>query len=475
MELRSYQSQLIESLRAKIKEGKKRLVMSAPTGSGKTVMFTYMVSQHLKKGGKALVFTHRTELLKQAGGTFSKFGLSPNLIKANSTPDLSQPLHVAMVETFNRRMEKYSAFLKSRTLIIIDECHLASFDKLFDYFSKDTVIIGATATSYRKGKGVKGLDEMYEDICQVIDTPQLVEMGFLSTAKTFGVKIDLSKAEKRGEDYDTSRLYETNKIYQGVVENYKRIAPGTKTILFASNVESSKQVCNEFNLNGILAKHIDGETPSWKRTEILQWFDKTPNAVVCNCGILNAGFDQPDVRTVILYRATTSLPLFLQMCGRGSRMAEGKIEFTILDFGNNIKRLGFWEDSREWSLKKDQKRDSKEDAMKTKDCPECNAILPTAVTFCKYCGHIFQKREKEKEEELIAKLVELSKPQAFKLARQADIKGKVLLVKAKKIKAAYLLHQMTDVNEARAFIKELGYKQGWEYYNRDRFKVFQNE
>ena len=474
MELRSYQTQLIESLREKLKEGKKRLVMSSATGSGKTVMFTYMVKQHLQKGGKALVFTHRTELLKQAGGTFNKFGLKPELITAKNKPDMSKPLHVAMVETFNRRIKAYQDFLNTRTLIIIDECHLASFDKLFEHISKDTIVIGATATSYRKGKAVKSLDEMYDDICQVIDTPDLIDMGFLSDAKTFGVKIDLKDAKKKGDDYDTSKIYETNKIYEGVVQNYKRICPNTKAILFASNVDNSKQVCNEFNNNGIVAKHIDGETPEWLRKEILEWFDKTPNAVVCNCGILNAGFDQPDIETVILYRATTSLPLFLQMCGRGSRKTETKNTFTILDFGNNIKRLGFWQDMRIWSLEKDVKRESKEDAMKTKDCPSCNAILPIAVLNCKYCGHIFVKSAKEDEENRIAELIELSKPQAYNMAKRGTLVDKVLLVKAKKIKAAYLLHQMTDIEEAREFIKLLGYKAGWEFYNKDRFKVFQN-
>ena len=474
MDLREYQLELIESLRGKLKEGKKRLVMSAPTGAGKTVMFTFMVSQHLKKGGRVLVFTHRRELLKQAGGTFGKFQLEPELITANGKPDLSKPLHVAMVETFNRRIEQYREFINTKTLIIIDECHLASFDKIFEYLPENAIVIGATATSYRKGKEIKGLNEMYQDICQVVDTPELIKMGYLSPAKTFGVQIDLSKAKKKGDDYDTKSLYEETKLYQGVVENYTRLCPNSKTILFASNVESSKQVCNEFNINGIDALHIDGQTSDKEREATLKWFDKTPNAVICNCGILNAGFDQPDVKTIILYRATTSLPLFLQMCGRGSRIFENKTHFNILDFGNNIRRLGFWEDARIWGLQKDVKKESKKDAMKTKDCPKCTAILHPTVKICTYCGHEFIKTKKEEEEEQIAKLTELTKGQAFSMAKMGGLKEKILLVKAKKIKATYLLHQMTDIEEARELIKLLGYKTGWEFYNKDRFKVFQN-
>ena len=72
-----------------------------------------------------------------------------------------------------------------------------------------------------------------------------------------------------------------------------------------------------------------------ERDRILGWFENTKGAVLCNCGILTAGYDCPDIEVIILYRATTSLPLFLQMVGRGSRVTDVKREFTILDFGNN--------------------------------------------------------------------------------------------------------------------------------------------
>jgi len=150
----------------------------------------------------------------------------------------------------------------------------------------------------------------------------------------------------RGNDYDLSGVYEENRTYEGVVKNWKRHTPGTKTLLFAANVDASKRVAREFCANGIEAKHIDGNTSAAEREAALEWFASTDDAVLCNCGILTAGFDQPDIKTIILYRATTSLPLFLQMCGRGSRTAPGKTHFTILDFGNNIRRLGHWERPR---------------------------------------------------------------------------------------------------------------------------------
>ena len=74
IQLRDYQQEYIQSLRQSILSGKKRLILCAPTGAGKTVMFSFMVKNHLEKGGNVLVLTHRGELLNQANGTFEKIG-----------------------------------------------------------------------------------------------------------------------------------------------------------------------------------------------------------------------------------------------------------------------------------------------------------------------------------------------------------------------------------------------------------------
>ena len=99
---------------ASIVKGNNKIVLCAPTGAGKTIMFTFLISEHLKRGGRALVFTHRKELLKQAGSSFEKFGLTPEFINAGSKPDLSKNLHVAMIETFYRRSEDLEMFIKEK-------------------------------------------------------------------------------------------------------------------------------------------------------------------------------------------------------------------------------------------------------------------------------------------------------------------------------------------------------------------------
>jgi superfamily II DNA or RNA helicase len=96
IQLRDYQEEIVNGIRKSFANKNKRVILCAPTGSGKTVMFTYMVKSAIDKGGRVLIFTHRTELLKQSSNTFANFGLIPKLIKANSTPDLTKSLHVLL-------------------------------------------------------------------------------------------------------------------------------------------------------------------------------------------------------------------------------------------------------------------------------------------------------------------------------------------------------------------------------------------
>lgn len=464
--LRPYQMDLIGELRKSIQIGHKKIVLCAPTGAGKTIMFTYMISEHVNRGGRALVFTHRKELLKQAGSAFEKFGLSPEFIRAGEKMDLFAPLHVAMVETFHRRSKDLDLFLHQKTLIIIDECHINNFTKIFEGINNDTIVIGVTATPYRKGSEVDGLDKFYTSIVQKVDTPDLVKLGYLSDAESFGVKIRMSNLTKKGDDYDTEKYYSEHKMYQGVVENWVRLTKDKKTLLFASNVKSSQQVCEEFILNGYDAKHIDAKTPTSKRDEVLSWFENTSNAILCNCGILTAGYDCPDIEVIILYRATTSLPLFLQMVGRGSRTTAQKNKFTILDFGNNIHRLGFWQDRRFWRLQKIEGRtNDKEDAGFIKTCKKCGAILPPATYICPYCGAEIKKEQRE----IIAELSLLTHRERW----AQDLETKAVMCKAGIMNAFSVLHSLSDLSDARYFCRLMGYASGFEHVNRHRFKVFQ--
>jgi superfamily II DNA or RNA helicase len=468
--LRPYQNTSVDALRGSILNGHKRIVLCSPTGSGKTRMFCYMVEKHLKKGGKVLIITDRIELLKQAGKDFENI----LEIKAGHEPDLTKNLHTAMIETLYRRLDRYHNYMATRTMIVIDEAHKQAFNKIFPHIPEDCIVIGASATPLRKGNQ-EAMDSFYTDMVQIIDTPDLIEQGFLSRAKTYGVDVDLSGIKMKGDDYDTKQMakkYADNKVYEGVIENYKKICPNTKTILFASNIESSKEISNQFNLAGIPSRHLDSEMLTSERNEVLKWFNETKNGVLCNISILTTGFDEPTIETVILYRATKSLSLFLQMVGRGSRVIPNvKNEFFLLDFGMNIKTHDFWEAPREWSLAKKKKKD-KTGAAPVKICPNCKAMLAVSLLECNYCNYKFKSSEDKGKNE-IAELKLLTPNE-----RWAKMKGKPIseiaqMAKSKLLSSMKVLHSIEDEKQGIEFCKEMGYKKSFPYVNRHRFKCFE--
>jgi len=416
-----------------------------------------MAKRHIEKGGRVIVFTHRAELLNQAGGTFDKLGLDPEFIVAGKTPDLTKDLHVAMIETFNKRKSEYTLFLDQKTLVIIDESHLQDFTKIMDSIPNNTIVIGVTATPYRLPSEVQ-MGGFYTSLVHEVETQDIIDLEKLCPARSFGIPIDMKGLKKKGSNYDTSNYYEENKTYIGVVNNWEKHSKNEKTILFSSNIKSSKEVCQEFISKGYNAKHIDGKSKN--RKEILDWFKITPDAIICNCGILTAGFDQTDILTVILYRATTSLPLFLQMCGRGSRISPNKTHFKILDFGNNIERHGFWEDKRTWQLNY-EKKTKKEQALPVKICPKCDAINPASVKNCIICLYVFPIKPPTEEEVILIELKKIT--DKSKKLSDLTLDELSVLQKSNKFKATFIwrIVRSKGHDSIKEYAKLMSYKSFW--------------
>lgn len=473
MKLRPYQIEAINALRVSFNAGNKHVILCAPTGAGKTVIFSAMVDAAINKGRKVLIVTDRIELLTQSGGALNKYDLHPIEITANSKPDLTRQLFVGMVETIGRRITKedYRLWLESLDLIIFDEAHKQAFNKLFAFIAKKTFVIGATATPHRESNQAN-LKDFYSDLIEVIDIPDLIAQGFLAKPRSFHYETDLSKIKTTGGDFDAASQafeFERQEAFKGVVKNYRRICDGVKALAFCPTIEASKTLLKEFERNGYNAKHLDSETSKAERIEILNWYDKTPNAILCNVGILTTGFDAPSTECVILYRATKSKPLFLQMCGRGARVTETKKSFFILDFGQNIKKHDLWENKQFWSL--DRKEKKKDGVAPVKECPECNALVAANIMLCPECEHVFEKKEKKtaKEVELIEiaaakkEAATLTKPQMLKL----PIEKLLLLVKGGTIKPSYVIYNcFTSYQKALEFTRMLGYKDGWLFYQK---------
>lgn len=485
VKLRPYQEEGIKRVKSQLLAGNKRIILCMPTGAGKTITFTSICKSALEKGSKALIVTDRVELMLQAGGALRRFGMQPEQIKPGGDPDFIGPsLYTAMAETLKRRLakgdERYIRLFKSFDIVIFDEAHKQVFNRLFSYLEPDQIVIGATATPYRE-RGMRALKEDYDVIVEVISIPSLIEQGYLAYPRTFSVPVDLSNVRMKGRDYDPESMgqeYSKQRVWAGVIENYKRITPGKKALLFASNISSSKEMCEKLVSAGLPARHLDGGNSSFERAKTLAWYRRTDGAILCNVGLFTTGFDSPETEVVILYRSTKSLPLFLQMAGRGSRVIPGqKEQFFILDFGMNARAEahGLWESERPWSLDLPPLRKKQKQAHPVKHCPECQAMLHTRAMTCSYCGHEFERNEQEELEERMAMLVEIPKRQRLEIAREVASKSNSLeelaeMCKAKAIKPHWVLHELIENwEDADRFRELMGWKKGWWHHNMARF------
>jgi superfamily II DNA or RNA helicase len=464
LKLRDYQEKYIIEIQKSFGKGNKKIILCAPTGAGKTIMFSFMTKGAFDKDKKILIITDRKELFSQSTGSISKMGLKANEIKPNCKIDLNHNLHVAMVQTIMRRLNKedYISFLNNLDLIIIDEAHKTIFDNLFEYLNVNTFVIGATATPHREGKQLS-LKTFYTDIVQVIDTPELIKKGNLSTPESYGVPINLKGIKTKGGDFDEKSMadkFSEIKLFHGVYDNYQRLTANKKALVFAPNVEASKELVESFSDKGLPCKHVDCYMTDEVRKDTLKWFEQTKGAILSNYGILTTGFDCPSIEVVILYRATKSLPLFLQMVGRGSRVTESKNTFSILDFGNNIKTHNYWEENRIWSL---DKKEKKEGETPIKECPECFYLLHSRIMECPSCGYLFEKSEKEKEDLIIIELQKMNKRQLIEAISIASFKDLEIIQKAKGYAKNWIFHQLKTKEDFYEYEKFMGYKKGWAY------------
>lgn len=405
--LRPYQQTAVEEIRAALAQYK-RILFQAQTAFGKTICFTYIAASSQKYNRKVLILSDRTEILMQNGGALERFGLDVDYINPKFRNVPTKNVVCGMAQTIRRRIEKpeWVEYLRSVELCIIDECHAASADYIHPYLSDNCFVLGVTATPRRYGNAPQ-LGDLYRAMVKGITTRELVEMGYLAKPHLYTVtapKLDIPIDQALG-DYNRKALaerYEDRKLYKGVVQEWMRLTPNTKTICFCCSSKQTIAVCEEFNRNGISAKYLlsgefdEDEQYSGEREQIINEFKRGEFMVLVNLNIATAGLDVPDIETVILNFATVSITRYRQAMGRGCRVCDGKTEFNVLDCGENIKRHGGFYDEQNWCLW--HNTSTGEGMQMLKECdprkPDrngkygCSQLIPQMCKVCPACGRI---------------------------------------------------------------------------------------
>lgn len=454
IKLRDYQESIVKKIIDFFLKGGLHAIVSAPTGAGKTIIFSWIAQNVKKKNKKVLIFTDRTELLTQAGGILKKFGLNPTFIQAGTKYlNTENNCYIAMSQTFKRRMDKplFANFLRNVDLVIIDEAHKQEFNYLFESGLIDNIrVLGFTATPSRSGK-MRQLALDYEEIIDEVTVQDLIDRGYLVQDEYHGVSsvntsdVSINRMKGDFDEREQFQKFNSPKTYAGAYKQWKEIAYNTQTLVFCINIEHCIKTCEEFRKNGIEAKFLvsgmslpkkpkDAATPgkfviyeekmrlynlykesygkwSGERSRIIKQFKNNEFSVLINAGILTTGFDAPNIETVLVLRATLSITLWLQIIGRGSRInGISKTHFNILDFGENAKRLGHYSQNKKWSLWHSDK--SGDGVPPIKECglsdgrpiksnkKGCKRILIASTKICPFCGFKYPEK-KTKEVELV--------------------------------------------------------------------------
>ena len=349
----AYQEKDIETIFANIENNPgNKLIYQLPTGGGKTVVFSEIARRYIECFNRTVtILTHRKELCTQTATTLKNLGVKNRIINSTSgnfKPDCN--CYVAMVETLRNRIKSKEIKTHHVGLVIIDEANHNSFRKLLGSF-KNACVIGVTATPFSSDIS-KPMNRHYHSLIAGESISSLIADGFLAKPEShiYEVELNTLKTGIRG-DYTVSssnELYGSPAMLDLLLKAYNNNAKDTKTLIFNNGIDTSVKVRDTFEAAGIAIRHLDNKTLPEERKEILQWFKKTKGAVLTSVSILTTGFDEPTVQSVILNRATTSITLYHQMVGRGSRRLPSKKTFRVIDLGNNIQRFGEWHEPVDW-------------------------------------------------------------------------------------------------------------------------------
>lgn len=328
IQLRPYQEHCIEAIRKHIEFGKRRLLVSLPTGAGKTVIFSHYIGQENKK---TLVLAHREELLEQAKNKIEHVtGIEAGIVNQFSK-DFSKQVVICSIQSAYNKNTLDELVRQHFELCIYDECHRAGapgsravLTALGFWKNTKKILLGFTATPFRHDKK-HGLLEVFDDVAYECNIRKLIDDGFLVKPVGYLIRadLDLSSVESDGDDFKEKSLAEvmdTDEMRAAVVNTWKEHALERQTICFGVDIKHSRNLAYEFNAAGFPAALIHGGTDHAERRTYLDAYTHGDIKVLCNAQVLTEGIDLPATSCIIL--SPTKSPVKAQQAfGRGLRVA----------------------------------------------------------------------------------------------------------------------------------------------------------
>ena len=381
---RPYQLKSIDLVRLAFRRGARCVLGIAPTGAGKSLIFHDFAASILSSKS-CLILTDRIELLLQAS---TLCGGRENV----------------KVQTVQKFWIDYKKGTSYPDFIIIDEAHSGLFSKVIEERPEKTLIFGLTATPVCAKKG-DVLANYYQEMIEFTNITECLREGWLVPCVTYRPKYAINKDSlkiKVGEYTDDSQISELSKL--NVENDIKSVISGIKgkVLVFCVNIAHAKNTQTLLNANFCVHSEMDIKE---RRLQIDTFKASKTSCIMVNCGILTTGFDCPEITDIVILRKTKSLPLYFQICGRGSRLAPNKKIFRIWDFGLNYEEHGLWSDPVDWfHLFKHGTKNPRTTVAPSKNCKNCGAIIPVQARICSYCGEVLPIKPAKKEDASIEEM-----------------------------------------------------------------------
>jgi superfamily II DNA or RNA helicase len=391
--LRPHQEHAFEALRASLASGKRRPMLQAPTGFGKTLTAAHIIQRALDKGKRVAFTVPALSLIDQTVSAFEAEGIDCVGVMQGIHPrtDREQPVQVCSIQTIARRKRPEVDF------VLVDEAH-ELHKEVFRWMAdcSDIPFLGLSATPWSRGLG-----KYYDDLIIAATTKDLIDQDYLSRFTVFAPsQPDLDGVKTVAGDYHEGQLAEridTAKLVGDVIETWQRLGENRPTLVYGVNRAHAEHLQQRFLEAGFAAAYIDCFVDRYDRERIFDKFRAGEIRVICNVATLSTGLDLPMVSCLIDARPTKSEIRFVQTVGRGLRTAPGKDRLVILDHSGNTLRLGLVTDIHHEHLDDGESRKSATTA-KERDkplprlCEDCSTVLPQCAKVCPECGKVQEVR-----------------------------------------------------------------------------------
>jgi len=459
-----YQASVIAEF-DRTREHKRRIILVAPTGAGKTVIGADIIRSFVRTAKSALVLSHRREIIFHTSKKLRAAGISHGIIQAGFPGRPFELVQVASIATLHARAVRSDRMdMPPADLLWIDEAHhvpAESYRAIIAAYP-NAVLLGTTATPCR-GDG-RGLGSIFETMIECPQVQPLIDQGYLVKTRCYApIDPDLKGIRTVAGDFHEGQLaarMDKPALIGDIVSHWFKFGERRKTVAFAVSVGHSIHLRDEFVRAGVRAEHIDATTPKLERDVTLERLANGEIELVTNNLVLTEGWDSPEVSCCILARPTKKMGLYRQMIGRVLRPAKGKPDAIILDHSGAVFRHGFAEDRVDWTLDPDRRAESPthqqrctQYASRLIECTNCGAVR-SAGEACFHCGFLPQRA-----------------PRAVVIAD-----GDLALVNGSR-RANGVVYDSAERNRWHAMLvhvaEERGYKNGWAAHKyREKFGLF---